>query len=237
VHDTGKVVTAALAAAAMAIVGTSSAIALPMAAPSGATAAPQVVVAVAGKSPLPAAVLVETAPVSPKKHPVVAGESLSQIARAEGLSSWRPLWDVNRQVTNPDLIRPGWTLTVPVGATTARPLPAIPVALAKPVPAKRLAVHRSKATPPKKRVATSHRAHSAGGGWAAVAQCESGGNYATNTGNGYYGAYQFDLRTWRSVGGSGNPAAASPAEQDKRAQILYSQRGASPWPVCGRHLR
>jgi hypothetical protein len=59
---------------------------------------------------------------------------------------------------------------------------------------------------------------------------ESSGNYATNTGNGYYGAYQFDLGTWKSVGGSGLPSQASPAEQDMRAQALYAQRGCSPWP-------
>lgn len=67
-----------------------------------------------------------------------------------------------------------------------------------------------------------------------IAACESGGNYSTNTGNGFYGAYQFDLQTWQSVGGSGNPANASPAEQDMRASMLYAQRGSSPWPVCGR---
>jgi hypothetical protein len=74
----------------------------------------------------------------------------------------------------------------------------------------------------------------AGGHLASIRACESGGNYATNTGNGFYGAYQFDMQTWQSVGGSGNPANASPAEQDKRAAMLMSQRGSSPWPVCGR---
>jgi hypothetical protein len=72
--------------------------------------------------------------------------------------------------------------------------------------------------------------------WAALRQCESGGNYRTDTGNGYYGAYQFDLRTWRSVGGTGNPAKATPAEQDHRAHLLYADRGAQPWPRCGRRL-
>jgi hypothetical protein len=67
-----------------------------------------------------------------------------------------------------------------------------------------------------------------------IRSCESGGDYGTNTGNGFYGAYQFTQSTWHSVGGTGNPAAASPAEQDKRAAILYSREGASPWPVCGR---
>src|SRR5687767_2684698 len=68
----------------------------------------------------------------------------------------------------------------------------------------------------------------------AIAACESGGNYSANTGNGFYGAYQFSQSTWESVGGTGNPAAASPAEQDRRAAMLYAHQGSSPWPVCGR---
>ena len=67
----------------------------------------------------------------------------------------------------------------------------------------------------------------------AIAACESGGNPATDTGNGFYGKYQFTMSTWASVGGTGNPAAASEAEQDKRAALLYAQQGSSPWPVCG----
>jgi hypothetical protein len=67
----------------------------------------------------------------------------------------------------------------------------------------------------------------------AIAACESGGDPATDTGNGFYGKYQFTLSTWSAVGGSGNPAHASEAEQDRRAAILYEQSGPSPWPVCG----
>ena len=59
----------------------------------------------------------------------------------------------------------------------------------------------------------------------------------TNTGNGFYGAYQFDLQTWQSVGGTGLPSDAPPAEQDARAKALYARRGAQPWPVCGRFLQ
>jgi hypothetical protein len=73
-------------------------------------------------------------------------------------------------------------------------------------------------------------------GWAALRNCESHGNYATNTGNGFYGAYQFDLQTWRSMGGSGLPSDAPPWEQDARAKALYQTRGSQPWPVCGRFL-
>jgi hypothetical protein len=68
----------------------------------------------------------------------------------------------------------------------------------------------------------------------AIAACESGGNPGTNTGNGFYGKYQFTLQTWQSVGGTGNPAAASEGEQNRRAAMLYAREGASPWPVCGR---
>jgi hypothetical protein len=67
----------------------------------------------------------------------------------------------------------------------------------------------------------------------AIAQCESGGNPTTDTGNGFYGKYQFTLETWQAVGGTGNPARASEAEQDRRAATLYARAGASPWPVCG----
>ena len=65
--------------------------------------------------------------------------------------------------------------------------------------------------------------------WANIRQCESGGDYSIDTGNGYYGAYQFDLGTWASVGGSGSPSDASPAEQDMRALTLWRERGWSPW--------
>lgn len=66
-----------------------------------------------------------------------------------------------------------------------------------------------------------------------IVECESGGDYSANTGNGYYGAYQFTQETWESVGGSGLPSEASPAEQDMRAQTLLEQSGSSPWPNCG----
>lgn len=67
----------------------------------------------------------------------------------------------------------------------------------------------------------------------AIAACESGGDPGAVNPAGYYGKYQFDSGTWAAVGGSGNPAQASEAEQDYRAALLYSRAGASPWPVCG----
>ena len=68
----------------------------------------------------------------------------------------------------------------------------------------------------------------------AIAACESGGNpHAIGGGGAYRGKYQFDYGTWASVGGSGDPAAAPEAEQDRRAQMLLDRSGTSPWPVCG----
>jgi hypothetical protein len=67
-----------------------------------------------------------------------------------------------------------------------------------------------------------------------IAQCESGGNAAAVSADGQYrGKYQFDQATWERMGGTGDPAAASEAEQDRVAAKLYAERGAAPWPVCG----
>jgi peptidoglycan hydrolase-like protein with peptidoglycan-binding domain len=67
-----------------------------------------------------------------------------------------------------------------------------------------------------------------------IAQCESGGDPTAVSSSGTYrGKYQFTRATWRDLGGSGDPAAASEAEQDRMAAKLYAQRGSAPWPVCG----
>lgn len=73
--------------------------------------------------------------------------------------------------------------------------------------------------------------------WRALGQCEASGNpRALNPSGKYRGLYQFDLPTWNSVGGSGDPARASVREQTYRAQRLYVRRGSSPWPQCGWRL-
>jgi len=68
-----------------------------------------------------------------------------------------------------------------------------------------------------------------------IAACESGGDPTAIGGGGLYrGKYQFSIETWTAVGGSGDPAAAPEAEQDRRAAMLYEQSGPGQWPVCGR---
>ena len=66
-----------------------------------------------------------------------------------------------------------------------------------------------------------------------IAQCESGGSPTAVSSTGQYrGKYQFDRETWRAVGGTGDPAEASEAEQDRRAATLLAQQGPSAWPSC-----
>lgn len=70
---------------------------------------------------------------------------------------------------------------------------------------------------------------------ARIRQCESGGNYSIVSASGRYrGAYQFSVATWQAMGGTGDPAAASPAEQDQRALMLLRRQGPRAWPVCSR---
>jgi hypothetical protein len=70
---------------------------------------------------------------------------------------------------------------------------------------------------------------------AKIAQCESGGDPTAVSADGRYrGKYQFSRPTWRALGGTGDPAAAPEAEQDRLAAELLQREGTSPWPVCGR---
>jgi len=70
--------------------------------------------------------------------------------------------------------------------------------------------------------------------WDAIAACESGGNWAISTGNGYFGGLQFTMGTWRANGGSGSPAGASREEQIRVAENVLRSQGLGAWPMCGR---
>ena len=72
--------------------------------------------------------------------------------------------------------------------------------------------------------------------WDRLAQCESGGNWQINTGNGYYGGLQFSLSSWRGVGGSGYPHQNSREEQIKRGELLLARQGWGAWPACSLKL-
>jgi hypothetical protein len=101
------------------------------------------------------------------------------------------------------------------------------------VPAPRPAPVPAPAPPPS---VAPDPAAAGGEAWAALRECESGGNYATDTGNGYYGAYQFSLATWQALGYSGLPSEAPPAIQDQAAAELQARDGWGAWPACSREL-
>lgn len=76
-------------------------------------------------------------------------------------------------------------------------------------------------------------ASAASGNWDAVAQCESGGDWHINTGNGYYGGLQFSPSTWAANGGSGMPHQNSREEQIRVAENTLATQGVGAWPSCG----
>jgi hypothetical protein len=72
--------------------------------------------------------------------------------------------------------------------------------------------------------------------WAKLRRCESGGHYDINTGNGFYGAYQFLPGTWRGLGFPGLPHQSPPEVQDEAARKLQARSGWGQWPVCSRRI-
>ena len=168
-----------------------------------------------------------------KKVTVKQGDSLSKIAKKAKLSSWRPVWDLNKKIKHPNLIYPGQKLLLPAKGEQVkhRPLPALAVTrvvsqerAAAPSSSQRSTVTRSAAAP-------------AGGGvWDRLAQCESGGNWGINTGNGYSGGLQFSPGTWAANGGTGSAHNASRAEQIRVAERVRASQGWGAWPACSSRL-
>ena len=80
---------------------------------------------------------------------------------------------------------------------------------------------------------TTGVAYADGMDWDAVAQCESGGNWRADTGNGFYGGLQFKQSTWDENGGMGNPAFASRDQQIAVANRVLATQGPDAWHKCG----
>ncbi|HSX14297.1 MAG TPA: transglycosylase family protein [Candidatus Saccharimonadales bacterium] len=72
--------------------------------------------------------------------------------------------------------------------------------------------------------------------WYRLRMCESGNNYARNSGNGYFGAYQYNLSTWSNFAGYARPDLAPASVQDEKARETQARRGWAPWPACSRKL-
>jgi len=157
---------------------------------------------------------------TPSTHVVKSGETLSGIVG----SDWAAVAAANG-IDNPNLIFPGQVIrldgSAPSGGAAAPA--AAPAATSAPAPAPAPAP----AAPA-----------SSGGGtvWDRLAQCESGGNWSINTGNGYYGGLQFTQSSWTAAGGSGSPASASRDEQIRVAENLLASQGWGAWPSCSSQL-
>jgi LysM repeat protein len=172
----------------------------------------------------------------PKTVAVSEGDNLTKLADAHG-TTYQRLYDANPVVENPDLIFPGQELLVPAAeeALTARPLPANAPAevLQTALPdAAAAAPQSSAAAPARQQTPVSAPAVASGSVWDQLALCESGGNWAINTGNGFYGGLQFTLATWQGLGGSGLPSQASREEQISRGEMLLARSGWGQWPAC-----
>ncbi len=178
----------------------------------------------------------------PKIVEVVKGDSLSKIAKANE-STYVRIYDANVEVKDPDVIYPGQKVRIPkadeqlvsrgMPAEAPAPKPASKVQAKKPAAKKQAAAPKKQATKP---IASTAPAVANGSVWDRLAQCESGGNWAINTGNGYYGGLQFLPATWRGVGGTGLPHQNSREEQIKRAEILLARSGWGQWPACAKKL-
>lgn len=180
---------------------------------------------------------------SAKTVQVQPGDYLAKIAD-ENQTTYPRLFAANENIKDPNVIYPGDTLRVPENSEQLpdRPLPfpqlpepAKPAALLPAKPTPRAASPRPAAQP--RKAAPAPVAFSGGSTvWDQLAKCESGGNWAINTGNGYYGGLQFSLASWRGVGGSGLPSNASREEQISRAEALKARQGWGAWPACSSKL-
>ena len=158
---------------------------------------------------------------------VQTGDTLSAIAESHE-TTYVKLFQANESIVNPDIINPGDVVRIPTADEVLpdRQLPTTPIIVQQPA---RLVTYNSAST---QQIQNSAPAVASGSAWDQLAACESGGNWAINTGNGYYGGLQFTLATWRGVGGTGYPNQNSREEQIARAEILLARSGWGQWPAC-----
>ena len=149
---------------------------------------------------------------------VQAGDSLSNIAAAHD-TTYQRLFDANTTIQDPNVIHAGDTIRIP-GADEQ-----IPNRTLSSAPA---AAPSTTNTPPIAVVSDDV--------WDKLAQCESGGNWQIDTGNGYGGGLQISQATWNAHGGSGNPASASREQQIAVAQGILASQGWNAWPACSAQL-
>jgi hypothetical protein len=167
-------------------------------------------------------------------YTVKPGDTLSTIARHEygKAADWAAVWWANRhQIADPNLITAGQRLRLPAAHKVRRFIRAAQTAAQAAAPAPASAAPAGPAT-----TASPSALPSGSANWAAIAACESGGNWSANTGNGFYGGLQFTAGTWLGYGGgqyASSANLATPAEQIAVAERVLAGQGIGAWPVCG----
>lgn len=164
------------------------------------------------------------------------GDTLTKIAKKTD-TTFKRLFNANKNIKDPDLIYPGDKLRVP--AKDEQLKSRFVANLLKANNSNKTYNYQVQNTSTGVKYSaysSSGDIYKGGGAWDKLAACESGGNWSTNTGNGYYGGLQFTQGSWSASGGSGSPASASKAEQIKRAKILQSKQGWGAWPACSSKL-
>jgi hypothetical protein len=165
---------------------------------------------------------------------VKAGDYLTKIAKTGKSTSLRMFY-ANTNIKDPDLIYPGEKLRVPRSdeKLKARPVPTNQQ-IAKPTQSQ-----ASKEAAPQVTTTSTHSSpavYASGSSiWDKIAACESGGNWAINTGNGFYGGLQFTESTWTAYGGTAYAARADLASRSAQiavAQKVQASQGWGAWPVC-----
>ena len=181
---------------------------------------------------VPAPATVPTAP-APQNVVVQDGDYLTKIAIDHNTTYLR-LFYANTNIADPDLIFPGDAVRIPDTSETlaARELVSSAPAEVKQQVAVNPATDTQAVIPAAQPAAVAAPSVGDGSVWDRIAACESGGNWAIDTGNGFYGGLQFTLSSWQAVGGSGYPNQASREEQIARGAMLQARQGWNAWPVC-----
>lgn len=181
----------------------------------------------------------DTKPADQQAQPVNVtvqpGDMLVKIAE-DHQTTYTRLFDANPQVADPNVIKPGDVIRIPAADEQLTPR-AMPQAAVAPQPA---AAPASQPVVRQSSQAGAPAPSVAGGStWDRLAQCESGGNWAINTGNGYYGGLQFNQGTWASNGGTAYAPSAHLATREQQISIaerVAAGRGFAPWPACAAKL-
>lgn len=169
---------------------------------------------------------------------IKSGDTLTAIADAHNTTYVR-LYDANEKITDPDLIYAGDNLRIPDPSEKlpSRQLPSNAPAEAATVSAAP-AISSVPSAPPVQASTSQPPAvapSNSGGVWDRIAACESGGNWAINTGNGFYGGLQFTQSTWLGYGGGSYASRADLASRDAQIAIakkVQAGQGWGAWPVC-----